>query len=111
MDTKSYEKLKILYAKYFTLGYLNTDINRKFGLISLVCYVTNKLKEKDQSVTHLLVLQKINADLNLPEDFIQSLSIICEDFSYGCKDFPTFNIKPSEMIDNIKEILKSWIPF
>ena len=49
--------------------------------------------------------------MNLPHSFEKALSIICDDFSYGCKEFPTFNIKGSDMVKTIKNILNSYLPF
>ena len=85
MSEPTYEQLRAVYEKRFTLGYLNMDINNKFALISLVGYLTMKVREKNPTATHLSVLNKINADLKLPQDFINALAIVCEDFSYGCK--------------------------
>mgnify|MGYP001100712434 CR=1 FL=1 len=42
----SYAELKDIYGKYFSLGYLNTDVQHKFAVISLVCYLTMKAKQQ-----------------------------------------------------------------
>lgn len=109
ITTPPYEKMQEIYQKYFSLGYLNTDISTKFALISLTCYIVNKLKKKKPDVTYYQVLRKI--DSNLPEDFIKGLSVVCSDFAYGCEVFPTFDIEDKQMIAKIKEILNSYIPF
>ena len=36
---------------------------------------------------------------------------MCEDFAYGCKEFPTFGIKDKDIPLKIKEILKTYLPF
>ena len=108
---EQYDKLKTIYGKYFTLGYLNTDINSKFALISLVNYVAMKLSKPNKIVTPLMVLNKINSDLKLPQDFIDGLSIVCEDLAYGCKTFPTFGIEEKKLVPTIKGILDKWVPF
>jgi hypothetical protein len=105
----SYDELKKIYIENFSLGYLNTDINNKFALISLICYITMKAKMKKPDVTTYQIIMKIYNDL--PEDFIKALAIICDDFSYGCTEFPTFGIQPKDMIDTIKNLLKSYLPF
>ena len=107
----NYNELKSFYGKNFSLGYLNTDIQKKFALISLVCEVTKLAKEKNPDANHYIILQKISEDLSLPDDFIIGLSIICEDFAYGCKEFITFGLKPKEYISNIKSILSTYVPF
>ena len=87
-----YNEMRRMYSKLFSLGYLNTDINTKFALISLICYVTYKAKMKKSDVTHYQILMNITKDKPLPEDYIKGLAVVCEDFSYGCTTFPTFNI-------------------
>lgn len=105
------DKLKTVYGKYFSLGYLNTDINSKFALISLVNYITVKLNKPTKPVTQLAVLNKINSDLKLPQEFIDGLSVVCEDFAYGCKTFPTFGIEDKKIVSTIKNILEKYVPF
>lgn len=107
----NYNELKSFYNKHFSLGYLNTDIKNKFALISLVCEVTRLSKLKNPGVTHYQILAKINESVGLPDEFIDSLSIICEDFAYGCKEFITFGLKPKEFVTNIKSILSTYVPF
>lgn len=105
----SYNQLKELYNDYFSLGNLNTDINTKFALISLTCYLLKKLQEQKPDITAYKVLRKINDDLS--EEFIKGLAVVVEDFYYNCKEFPTFGIEPKKMPAKIKEILDSYIPF
>ena len=123
-----YNEMRRMYSKLFSLGYLNTDINTKFALISLICYVTYKAKMKKSDVTHYQILMNnafvinddicyrsqdayITKDKPLPEDYIKGLAVVCEDFSYGCTTFPTFNIKPSEIVKTIQDILSKSLPF
>ena len=108
--TPPYEELQRTYSHCFSLGYLNTDINTKFALISLIGYITYKLKLKKPSITSYRIIRKIIGD-ELPEDFIKGLAIVVDDFSYGCKEFPTFGIEDKKIPSKIKEILKSYLPF
>lgn len=110
MSEISYKSLRNLYSEYFSLGHLNTDINSKFALISLICYITNKLKSKNPDVTYYQVIYKLASTL-IREETIKGLSIMCEDFSYGCTEFPTFGIKDKDIPAKIKEILSNWTPF
>lgn len=105
-----YDELRRLYSKLFSLGYLNTDINTKFALISLINYVTYQMRQKNPDVTHYKVIKKIIGE-ELPEDFIKGLAVICEDFSYGCTTFPLFGLKPKEIINTIRDILHKYLPF
>lgn len=110
ITTPPYEEMQRIYSKYFSIGYLNTDINTKFALISLICYLTKKLKEKKPDVTHYQVVRKLSEGMIL-EDQIKGLSVICSDFSYGCTEFPTFGIDDKNIPAKIKEILSNWTPF
>lgn len=106
-----YNELENIYNEYFSIGYLGTkDINTRFALISLICYVTKKLKEKKPDITHYQVLYKL-ADGVVPENNIKGLAIVCSDFSYGCTEFPTFGIEDKKIPSKIKEILSNWLPF
>ena len=106
-----YSQMRQEYANKYSLGYLNTDIKTKFALISLVGYLTYNLKQKKPGVTAYSILNKLNEKLNLPIDFIKGLAVVCDDFSYQCKEFPTFDIEPKNMLKTIYDILKSYIPF
>lgn len=110
-DSPPYNELRHEYAEKFSLGFLNCDIKTKFALISLVGYLTYNFKKKKPSVTSYQILQKVNEKLDLPVDFIKGLAVVCEDFSYNCKEFPTFEIQPKDMLKTIQEILKKYIPF
>lgn len=106
----NFSELETIYKKYFSLGYMNTDINTRFALVSLICYVTQKLKSKRPDVTYYQVIYKL-AESCIPEDNIKGLAILCEDFAYGCTEFPTFGIEDKKIPGKIKEILMNWLPF
>lgn len=109
----SYEEMQTLYSKYFSLDFLGSDINNKFALISLTCYLTSKLKVKKPDVTHLSILCAINnkGTTHVPEDYIKRLAVVCSDFAYGCTQFPTFGIDDKDIPAKIKEIMSSRLPF
>lgn len=111
MEHLKYNDKKQLYSDNFSLGYINTNAGEKFVLISLICALTETLKSKKPGITIYQVLYKINTALQLPQEFIESLSIICEDFSYGCTEFPNFGVDQKDYIKTIKEILNKYIPF
>lgn len=110
IKTPPYKDLQHLYNEYFSLGYLNTDISSKFALISLMGYLVYKLKQKKPDITSYQVLRKLVND-KLPEDFLKGLAVIIDDFSYGCTEFPTFNIEDKKIPAKIKELLNSYMPF
>lgn len=110
IETPPYQEMQHLYSRYFSLGYLNTDINTKFALISLVGYLCYKLRPKRPDITPYKIIRQIAGD-NLPEDFIKGLSVVVSDFSYGCKTFPTFGIEDKQIPSKIKGILATYMPF
>lgn len=110
IQSPPYKEMQELYNRYFSLGYLSTDISNKFALISLTGYLVYKLKQKKPDITSYQILRKIVND-RLPEDFLKALAVIVDDFSYGCKEFPTFNIEDKKIPAKIKELLDSYMPF
>lgn len=110
MATLLYSEMDKLYKKYFSLGHLNTDINTKFALISLICYVTEKLKAKKPDITYYQVIYKLSQGV-ISEEQVKVLAIICSDFSYGCTEFPTFGLNDKDIPEKVREILSNWTPF
>lgn len=108
--TETVESLRGTHLKYFSLGYFNTDINTKFALISLICFLTQVARKKDPKYSYYDVIKQIIKD-EVPDPFCRSLSVICEDFGYGCSQFPTFGIESKKIPAKVKEILLSWFPF
>ena len=108
MDFKS---LQSIYTEYFSLGKIASDINTKFALISLICFVTTTMKKKKPDVTYYRVVSKLCEGTGWTDNEVKGLAIVCESFGYECTEFPTFNIKPSDMTKTIKEILNKRLPF
>ena len=104
-----YEELSKLYSEYFSLYYLGEDFTTKVALISLICYLTEKLRKKKSTITYSQVIKSI--DHSLPEKFVNGLAVVCSDFAYGCKSFPTFGIEDKQIPEKIKEILGKQLPF
>lgn len=104
-----YKEIKEFYDKYFSLKFFGSDINNKFALISLICYLVYKMHPKNPKITPLALLNKINS--NVPDNIIQALAIMCENFGYGCTEFPTFGIEDKKIPAKIKELLKNYVPF
>jgi len=109
--TISFKELSKFYVDHYSLGYLNTNINVKFALISLIGHVVYKLKEKNPDVTYYSVVHKLAEGKGLPEELEWAIAIIAEDFSYQCTEFPTFGLEPKQIVAKIKEILGSYLPF
>jgi len=111
----NFQELKKFYNEHFSLGYISNTTRSSFEnrlvLISLVCYITYKAKQKNPDVTHYEIIMKLSKNLGLPEDFIKGLSIICEDFSYMSNDFPTFGLKGQDIVKEANSILASYLPF
>lgn len=113
LQNLSFEQLKHIYSKNFSLGYLNTDCNEKFALISMICTVTYELRKKGKEISCYDVLLKIGKSFSELEKntFFKSLGCVCEDFLYGCDTFPDFGLKPAEMPKMILKILEKHVPF
>lgn len=107
----SFKELKHLYEENFSLGYIDLDINNKFALISLICYITTHMQAKKPDITYYQIIYKLAEGTGWKEKDIYKLTIMCEDFGYGCKEFPTFGLKPKEMSAKIKEIMYKSLPF
>lgn len=106
----TFEEKQEIYKKYFSLNFFGNDISNKFALISLTCYLVSKLRLKNPKVTPLAVLNKLNSS-NIPSDILESLAVICEEFGYGCSDFPTFDLKDKDIPAKIKDLLMEYLPF
>lgn len=107
----TYKEKAEIFDNYFSLGYINSDINEKLALIALIGYTVMKIRKKTPSATYLQVVYKIASGMSIPEDFLDSIAIIAEDFSYKCTNFPTFGLKDKEIIPKIKDILNKYVPF
>lgn len=102
------------YRKQYTIG-VYENLTDKLVLISLICYSYEKLKMKNKDLTFLNLLLKITKDFKPSKYFnehLENLAIVCEDFYYGTKTIENFGLKDSkEIINKIKDILKTWVPF
>lgn len=112
----SYEKTRAIYNKYFSTGCLVTTLENKLALIAMICFITNSInKNKDplHKVTCYQVICKIGKDFptEVHQDFFKALGAICDDFMYGCTEFPTFGIDPKVMPKEILKLLNTWLPF
>lgn len=113
LENINFEDLSKIYNKYFSLGYINTNIEEKLAIISLTCYITNSIRKKGKNLTCYEILLNIGKDLTDMEKntFLKSLGAICENLMYGCDTFPDFNIKPSDMPKTVRGILDKYCPF
>lgn len=116
LNSLSYEEKKEIYQKTFSLGYLaSEEMNDRLVLISLIALTYQKMKLKDRTITPLTILVKITGEKDknsIYYQFLESISIIAEDFSYGTKKIDSCGLKTStEIINKIKELLNTWLPF
>lgn len=113
LNNPSYKELQEIYLRYFSLGGIAGEIDNKFALISLICFLTHQAKKKKPDATCYQVIQKVlDGKRTLPEEYINGLSIVCEDFLKGSTEFNKCGCKTSkEMIDQIINILDHWLPF
>lgn len=103
----------MVYRKYFSLNYLNSDMGDKLACIALTCYITNELRKKGKNVTCYDILLKVGKDFGETEKktFLKSLGAICEDLMYGCSTFLDFGIKPKDMPKTLQKLLNNYVPF
>jgi hypothetical protein len=115
LNDLEYEERRDVYQSVFSLGYLaSEEMNDRLVLISLIALVYQKMKVKEKDITPLVVLLKITGQKEKDSyyQFLESLAIIVEDFSYGIKKIDACGLKTSqEIINRIKELLSTWIPF
>ncbi|MGV8961930.1 MAG: hypothetical protein ACOH2V_00935 [Candidatus Saccharimonadaceae bacterium] len=112
----TYEDKNLLFQSVFSIGNLLTpEFSDKLVLVSLVSLVQQRMHEKDPSMTHLKVLTKITGrekDESSFYQFLESLAIIAKDFSYGTKKIDPCGLTTSQdIINKIKELLNTWMPF
>jgi hypothetical protein len=111
-----FDDLRKFYSENFSIGHINGDprrssIENKFILVSLICYVVSKSKLKNPDTTYYEIVAKLSQNLGVPDEFIKALAIVCEDFGYDSKSFPTFGLKGNDIIKEIRRILNTYIPF
>ena len=113
LQSISFDKLLAIYDKYFSLGYLNSDVSDKLACISLTCYITNELRKKGKNINCYEVLLQIGKDLpDLEKNtFLKSLGAICESLMYGSETYPDFGIAPKDMPQQVRKLLDSYCPF
>ena len=106
-----------MYTVVFGFGSLaSINIADKLVLISLVGLSAFKLKENNPKLTTLEFLEKVTkVDKKSDEsfyNFLCNLAILVDDLSYGTNQFDACGLKSSaEIINKIKEILQTWLPF
>lgn len=114
LEQLDYSSKAKIYSRLFSFGYI-AEMQNKFNLISLVALTTKKMKEKNPNITALDILKKITgqqADDSGFYQFLETLAIVSEDMSYSCTTFDTCGCTSSqEIINKIKEILNTWLPF
>jgi hypothetical protein len=110
-DWYSYKQLLHIYHKFFSLGFLDTDFKTKMALISLICYTTHKLKSKKPDITHYQIIQKLAVGKGIPDRYLKALAVVCDEFGYGCTEFPTFDLNEKEILNTIKDIFDKFVPF
>lgn len=110
----SYNDLRNIYDKYFSLQRIDGDIDNKFALISLICLLTDAQRKKSPGVTCYSIIKKVLSiiKLEIPDDYCEGLAIICEDFMIGTNKYNSCGLKSSkEVIEKIGQILANWLPF
>ena len=113
LESFSFKELCENYSKYYTLGYLGSNMSNKLACITITCYLTNILRKKDKNITCYDVLLKVGKDFSETDKntFLKALGAICEDFMRGCDRFPDLGIPVKEMPKQLKNLLDNYLPF
>ena len=113
----AYPEKRDVYSKTFCLGTFNgiTNVNDKLILLSLVSLVYLQMKKKKADITPLDILLSITKQVPDNSGFYQTLetiSLMVEELCYAAITADSCGMKTSqEVVNKIKEILNSWIPF
>ena len=114
LDNLDYLSKERIYKRLFSFGNI-PGLDNKIQLISLLALTSNKIKQKNPKITSLDILMKIthqDKDDSGFYQFLETLAIISDDLSYQCTEFNAYGCKSSEeVINKIKEILNTWLPF
>lgn len=87
------------------------DLSDKVALISLVCSLTNTLKQKRPEITHYKVIRLCTNSAGVTDEVVEKLSLLCDWFSIGCYKFPDLGIKAKDMPNKIKDLIINILPF
>lgn len=110
-DPNLYNSLTRTYAQYFSLSHFNVDCQQRMALVFLICFLTDKAKAKKPDTTCWTILYALNKEVDLPDEAIMGLSLVCQDFFNAGGEFPTFGLSNKEIVPKVREILKSYLPF
>lgn len=115
-ENVDYNYKKKLHTGMFSVGVMgNGNVNDKLILISLLSLTYLRMKEKKPDITVIEILKSITkqpADNSSYYQMLEALSILVEDLCYNCNTADSCGLKTSqEIINKIKEILNTWIPF
>lgn len=116
LNNMSYLDKQEVFNRVFSLGKFSTiDLNEKLVLVSLVALVTQQMRSKQPELTPLQVLLKLTGQIKDNSgyyQFLEGLACLVEDALFGCSKIDPCGCKTSaEIINKIKEILSTWLPF
>jgi hypothetical protein len=111
----SYEDKLTSYKNIISTQFFGDDMNAKMVLISLLArtFIGYKKKYPTKTMKDLVfMIAKPDKNDSSYINFLESLSVMTEDFSYGCTKFDACGCTTSkEAIAKIKQILTLWNPF
>lgn len=112
----TFNTLREFYQDNYSIGFINASngrsaIENRFVLIGLICWLVEHQKQKNPDVTYYEIVRKLNKNACLPDNIVKGLAIICEDFAYASKEFPTFGLKGKDILKEIDALLKTYLPF
>ena len=106
-------ELQSNYERYYSLQCLNVPLERKYKLISLICFLTTVARKKNPSASVEQVIRKITKGSSNSPGLLRALTCICEDAvsnpheTFSCFGYTTAD----EIIKEINDILLTEMPF
>lgn len=120
-EEQIFKQKQELYSANFSIGTMTTEkFEDKIELLTLVCFLSNLMQTKKGPFEYpntLKVLEKVIerkiTSTTGEDNFLQGLSIVCDDLLYRVKDVPKPSgyTNASQIVDRIKELLSQWCPF
>jgi hypothetical protein len=103
-----------VFTSCFGLDKIGDSIDAKLILVSLIVSTYLAMKKKDSSKTIRDAINMLveGCPNKIPEEYLDKLEVICDEFAYGVTAGNTFGLKNiSEIKAKVHEILANVLPF
>ena len=111
----TYNEKISFWANTIAPGTFNSDnVDTKLEFISLVCVLVIAYRKKKPEITCREILYKVLGPQasGFDKEILENISVLCENFVYNCKQANKCGLSTApEVVDRIKQIYDSWMPF